>query len=171
MQTRPFINDSAAALEKKASSAWKDVPELENIAHELSFRSTKPAIALKKKVADRLQELKGNSAPGEDANKIRKELDALKAALGESERQRKQLEKELSETKRQNQRSPNAALYELIGAAENISDIGLKALRTAYRKAHHPDHFPEDEKKAAEKKFKDFENVFDRIASLRGHKF
>lgn len=171
MQTRHLINDSAAVLEKKSEAAWDNLDALESIAHELSFRSTKQAIKLRRQVSDRLTELKGSSHSDADVKKLKSEINALRSALVDSERLQRQLEQKLLDAMKRNQRSPNAELYELIGATEGIPDIGLKALRTAYRKAYHPDHFPEDEKKAAERKFQEFENVFDRISAHRGRKF
>ena len=57
--------------------------------------------------------------------------------------------------------------YAAVGLHQSAEDFLIKAARTAFRKAHHPDTKPPPEKAAAEAEFKQNEAVFDKLFRAR----
>lgn len=55
-----------------------------------------------------------------------------------------------------------------VGLHQSAPDFLVRAARTAFRKAHHPDTKPENEKPAAETMFKWKEAAFDHLFRMRG---
>src|SRR2546423_281552 len=58
-------------------------------------------------------------------------------------------------------------LYARVGLHPSAPDFLLKAARKAYRTQYHPDKHSGDTKNEAEEAFKEMENIFDEIESLR----
>lgn len=58
--------------------------------------------------------------------------------------------------------------HAVVGLHQSAPDFLVKAARTAFRKAHHPDAKPEHEKAAAETMFKRNEAAFERLYRARG---
>lgn len=58
-------------------------------------------------------------------------------------------------------------LYARVGLHPSAPDFLLKAARKAYRTQNHPDKHSGDNKNEAEEAFKEMENIFDAIESLR----
>jgi hypothetical protein len=63
--------------------------------------------------------------------------------------------------------TPTHRLYEKVGLHERCPDFVLRAARTAYRRALHPDGHPEQNRMEAERRFKQAEEVFEQIERLR----
>ncbi|QDM26233.1 hypothetical protein FNL56_09150 [Tardiphaga sp. vice304] len=55
-----------------------------------------------------------------------------------------------------------------VGLHQSAPDFLVKAARTAFRKAHHPDTRPQSEKAVAEEMFKRNEAAFERLFRMRG---
>jgi hypothetical protein len=55
-----------------------------------------------------------------------------------------------------------------VGLHQSAPDFLVRAARTAFRKAHHPDTRPQSEKAAAEEMFKRNEAAFARLFEMRG---
>ncbi|MEH2472624.1 hypothetical protein V1281_006187 [Nitrobacteraceae bacterium AZCC 2161] len=55
-----------------------------------------------------------------------------------------------------------------VGLHQSAPDFLVRSARTAFRKAHHPDTKPENEKPAAEITFKRNEAAFERLFRMRG---
>jgi hypothetical protein len=64
--------------------------------------------------------------------------------------------------------SQSELLYWNVGLHHRCPDFVVKAVQTAYRKSLHPDLHPSAERAEAERRFKDMEEVFDKIWRLRG---
>lgn len=58
-------------------------------------------------------------------------------------------------------------LYARVGLHPSAPDFLLKAARKAYRTQYHPDKHSGDNKNEAEEAFKEMENIFDEIESLK----
>jgi hypothetical protein len=63
--------------------------------------------------------------------------------------------------------TPNP-IFRRVGLDEKCPDFVLKAVRTAYRRALHPDTQPDARKAEATRRFQDSEAAFDEIYRLRG---
>jgi hypothetical protein len=59
-------------------------------------------------------------------------------------------------------------LYAKVGLHEGCPDFVLRAARTAYRKALHPDRQPERHRADAQRRFIEAEGMFEEIRRLRG---
>lgn len=55
-----------------------------------------------------------------------------------------------------------------VGLHQSAPDFLVRAARTAFRKAYHPDTKPENEKATAETTFKRSEAAFERLFRARG---
>lgn len=64
--------------------------------------------------------------------------------------------------------TPARRLYAKVGLHEGCPDFVLRAARTAYRKALHPDGQPERHRADAQRRFIEAEGVFEEIKRLRG---
>ncbi|MDB5716564.1 MAG: hypothetical protein JWO15_3961 [Sphingomonadales bacterium] len=75
---------------------------------------------------------------------------------------------ELVELKRMWAKASADPDHAAVGLHQSAPDFPVRAARTAFRKAHHPDTKPENEKPAAETMFKRNEAAFERLLRMRG---
>ena len=75
---------------------------------------------------------------------------------------------ELVELKRMWAKASADPVHADVGLHQSAPDFLVRAARTAFRKAHHPDTRPQIEKAAAEETFKQNEAAFERLFRLRG---
>jgi hypothetical protein len=64
--------------------------------------------------------------------------------------------------------SQSELLYQSVGLHHRCPDFVVKAVQTSYRKSLHPDLHPSAERAGAERRFKDMEQIFNKIWQLRG---
>jgi hypothetical protein len=192
---RPFRDESLDRLYREAKSHWSNIPFLLVVKDELSCRTTAHAKRLEAELAERIASLRTRSDPwggaaagagqdpgalAEDVRRLRAEkeeaetrLAGLHAVLRQARDTIRWQERRLEEHRRQERRlmereaGTRAALYRRVGLDEACPDFVLKAVRTAYRRALHPDTRPDHEKAEAERRFKEAEAIFDEIARLR----
>ena len=75
---------------------------------------------------------------------------------------------ELVELKRMWAKASADPVHADVGLHQSAPDFLVRAARTAFRKAHHPDTRPQSEKSAAEEMFKRNEAAFERLFRMRG---
>jgi hypothetical protein len=99
-------------------------------------------------------------------NQMRQERDNAIALISFLTAERKTLRSHITNLHR-----PDPApqrLYAKVGLHEACPDFVLRAARTAYRKALHPDGQPERHRADAQRRFIEAEGVFEEIKRLRG---
>jgi chromosome segregation ATPase len=195
---RPFFQDSVDQLKARVEANWGDLTALQKAMDELGFRTTQKAADLRMRVGGRIADLAGSAGgegtgaqtnngralaslrtklvdmeqqvatAKQDIIRLNAELTASNAQLKEAKASEARLRTEMATAKATSAGSQNAALFGQVGLMENAPDFLLKAARTAFRKANHPDHKPPAEKAAAEARFKQLEQVFNTIDQLRG---
>jgi hypothetical protein len=175
---RPFFTLSSTEIEAHSKSCWNSVADLELVLAELSHRSTPKAQRLERAVRARLGELAPHihSPNGPPRNGAGSNLDAeLRAFLAEQEARRLQdelltLRRELEHARGGGIRNGVDELFSKVGLHPNCPDFLIRTARRTWRKEFHPDALsdrPERERREAEERFKEIENVFDSIEKLR----
>lgn len=196
MTGRPYLNMSAQELEASARETWDSIPGLQAILGELRHRTTAKAQRLEREVTARVATLGGDvtagasdaprgrgsgtrgSSKGEGASdstdgtvheltmravraeqQVRELSERLRAAQAEIARAQDGGESEIDQ------------LYATVGLHVSCPDFLVKAAWRTYRKEFHPDALsdrPKEEQLAAQERFKEFEQVFNRIQASRG---
>lgn len=98
-------------------------------------------------------------------NCMRQERDNAVALISFLTSERNTLRSHISNLRRPD--TPTHRLYAKVGLREGCPDFVLRAARTAYRRALHPDGHPEQNRMEAERRFKEAEAVFEEIERLR----
>jgi hypothetical protein len=65
------------------------------------------------------------------------------------------------------QNSEEDKLFRRVGLNKDCPDFVIRAVRTAYRKALHPDGLPAAHKQEAHRRFIDTEKTFEKLFELR----
>jgi hypothetical protein len=179
---RPFQTQSLDSIFVLAKQHWDNVHFLQVILDELTERTTPAAKERRTEIGERVSALvsarQGESraerfgdqdAAGELA-RLRAEKTAAHKRIDELERILRQagdtirvLKRDLSVAAAR----PGNPIFRRVGLDEGCPDFIVKAARTAYRKALHPDARPAPEKAEAESRFKEAESLFDAIYALR----
>jgi len=179
---RPYFSRSSQDLEALAEQHWNSLAELIRIHAELMHRETPRAHRLERRVTQRLIELDPTSPRGTStAGASAKELEALKRKLAETtkravaaEQRVRDLTTELERVRTRTQQTHSGGRLDLlsrsVGLAPDCPEFIFRAVQRAYRREYHPDALsdrPEAERRAAEAKFKQFEQVFNELQRLR----
>jgi septal ring factor EnvC (AmiA/AmiB activator) len=107
-----------------------------------------------------------------EIQKVSEALRESQEELGNVSNELQDCEDELQRERHRKKPDPTAGtpnpLFRRVGLDEKCPDFVLKAVRTAYRRALHPDTQPEARKAEATRRFQDSEAAFDEIYGLRG---
>ncbi len=112
----------------------------------------------------RKQALKSGQDARAKAAEATARIKALERELAAAQRRVEELEAEVASAGS----GRGNPLYARVGLDPRCPEFVLRAARTAYRKALHPDHRSPEHKREAEERFKASENAFDRLFKLRG---
>lgn len=137
MRGRPHQNKRIDYLENLAEQGWSSLQVLEEIAHELSFRSTARAARLDHKIRIRMLELEKGRQSQSNVPPSPSPLELLFAKVG---------------------LHPSAPSF--------VIEAARKAFRKHYHPDTFPDQSPAA-KKAAEEAFKVIDNYFEEIFKTR----
>lgn len=177
---RPFQTHSLDKLFLLAREHWDNIPFLVVILDELANRTTPGAKARHAEIVERLAILRpaprGEPEPAsaraatDELARLATEQAAARNRIFELERVVRQAGETIRNLKQElaaaSPRNGNP-IFRRVGLDETCPDFVVKAVRTAYRKALHPDARPAHEKMEAETRFKEAESVFEAIYALR----
>ncbi len=179
---RLYSGSSTSELEELAEKFWNSPDKLKNVLEELGCRGKKGTQKnrerisnLKESITNRLNQTSDRRRTSEDPSN--NETEVLKRQLQDAQRRAetaeqkiKELTAELDRKRARQTHSESEELWRIVGLASNCPDFVFDAARKAYRKKHHPDTMhgrTEAEKKAAEVKFKEIDNAFDKLYGMR----
>ena len=166
MSARTYRFHSVSTLRDIARDHWSVVAKLREIEAELATRTSIQAGEARQLVADRIAELDpghrrpaafGRSASPATGPGLEREIEALRAKLAQAEAELQQL-----------RATGPKPVYRTLGLDEDAPDFLIRAARTAWRKACHPDTSPTADKADAQRRFVAAEAAFDTVYELRG---
>ena len=162
-------------LERAMERAWNSAPELERVLNALLGHTGAKAARLERKLERRLYRLQ-LGVRDDDADRLVQSLSSrleeatARAALAEDRVLALESEARVlrSRSQRQAARSGDglAHLWRAVGLDPGAPPFVLHAARKAFRKELHPDRFmnsPPAERKRAEERFKEIDQVFERL--------
>lgn len=181
LQGQPVAEEPFEHLFKRIERGWNDPLLLTAILKELRLRPGPRARSIGDRISARLDELNRNAEAsfGSEANRqeiakllqelslTKYQIEVLRAKLRESRAMEERLASDMRELKKREPIGPESAKAR-VGLSEDAPRFVVRAAHTAYRKMFHPDRFPDEEKAAAEAKFKEFEAIFAEIYSGLG---
>jgi hypothetical protein len=166
MSARTYRFHSVLTLRDIARDHWSVLAKLREIEAELATRTSIQAGEVRQQVADRIAELDpghrrsaafGRSGATATGAGLEREVEALRARLAEAEAELQQL-----------RAAGPKPVYRTLGLDEDAPDFLIRAARTAWRKACHPDVSATADKADAQRRFIAAEAAFDTVYDLRG---